>query len=224
MPARIVAIHQPNFFPWMGYFKKIQLADVFVFLDAVEISKGSWFNRVKLKISGEARWVTCPIHLTHSTQLINTSFMAETRWKRKLLRSLEIDYPSSFQSWVARFVNREEKNLAEYNGLNVEEISMAMKLGSRFVRQSDLGLDTDLRGSTRLVDICKQLDATCYLAGDGATAYEDVSLFGAAGIKYRALSYVHPVYPQTGRGEFVYGLSILDTILNIGINKTREIL
>ena len=60
MHAKTVGIHQPNFFPWLGYFNKLAHADEFVFLDSVQFSKaaGTWSNRVRLQIHGEPRWVT----------------------------------------------------------------------------------------------------------------------------------------------------------------------
>ncbi len=62
----VVAIHQPNFLPWLGYFDKVAKSDVFVFLDSVQAPKtgGSWLNRVRLAMNGEARWVTAPIDRT----------------------------------------------------------------------------------------------------------------------------------------------------------------
>ncbi len=62
----ICAIHQPNFFPWLGYFDKISRADVFVFLDVVDYPKSgssmsSWVNRVMLKVGSQKTWVRCPV-------------------------------------------------------------------------------------------------------------------------------------------------------------------
>jgi hypothetical protein len=63
----LVTIHQPNFFPWLGYFDKIRQSDIFIFLDAVDYPRagsggmGSGVNRVRVAIQGEARWVTCPL-------------------------------------------------------------------------------------------------------------------------------------------------------------------
>ena len=68
--VRVCAIHQPNFFPWLGYFEKIKRADVFVFLDHVHYPKsgnsmGSWTNRVKINISAHAKWISCPVVREH---------------------------------------------------------------------------------------------------------------------------------------------------------------
>jgi hypothetical protein len=225
-----VAIHQPNFFPWLGYFKKIQQADVFVFLDAVEYSKGSWTNRVKLKIAGQARWATCPIHREHSKQLICDIPIADrNRWREKLARTLEFNYTTpyyaSLRSWLESLVNLREKSLARYNGLNIEAICSRLGLECRFVWQSELGDSAiESRGSAQLVEICQLLDANCYLAGGGATRYEDKSLYKEAGIEYQTLAFQHPVYPQVGNGPFLPGLSILDALLNVGIEGTRMLL
>jgi hypothetical protein len=72
---RLCAIHQPNFFPWLGYFDKINRADVFVFLDQVAYPKsgssmGSWCNRVKINIAGVASWISCPVVREHGPQSI----------------------------------------------------------------------------------------------------------------------------------------------------------
>ena len=60
---RLVAIHQPNFLPWLGYFDKLARADVFILLDTVQFPKkaGSWMNRARLLVGGEPSWITVPV-------------------------------------------------------------------------------------------------------------------------------------------------------------------
>ena len=64
MTSKVVSIHQPNFFPWLGYFEKIVRSDYFIFLDNVQFPKkgGSWTNRVKLIVSGQPKWLTANIN------------------------------------------------------------------------------------------------------------------------------------------------------------------
>src|SRR4051794_38560492 len=94
----VCAIHQPNFFPWLGYFDKTRRADVFVFLDDVAYPKsgsgaGSWVNRVRIAIRNAPAWITSPIRREHGTQIIRKVRIDDTQpWRKKLLRTLDANY------------------------------------------------------------------------------------------------------------------------------------
>ena len=66
---RVVAIHQPNYLPWLGYFAKISEADEFVFLDDVQYSKNSYTNRVKVLHADKPRWLTVPVSFRYGDTL-----------------------------------------------------------------------------------------------------------------------------------------------------------
>jgi hypothetical protein len=56
-----VAIHQPNHLPWLGFFQKIAVADIFVFLDDVQFSKNSYIDRGQVLHNDQSRWQTQPV-------------------------------------------------------------------------------------------------------------------------------------------------------------------
>ncbi|MCK4625787.1 MAG: WbqC family protein [Phycisphaerae bacterium] len=227
----IAAIHQPNFFPWLGYFNKIARADVFVFLDAVAFSKGSWTNRVQMLVAGKPRWVTCPI-LQEMGQSINQVQIDDRQpCRRKMVKTLEMNYGKAahFQNimtWVEPLVLFPSRSLAEYNMRSIREIASHLGLECRFVLQSQLSvLEADgATGSERLAEICKQLSADTYLAGDGADGYEDLSAYERAGVRMIKSGFRQQAYPQAGSRQFVPGLSILDALFNIGLHETRMLL
>ena len=92
MKDKVVAIHQPNFFPWIGYFEKMARADSFIFMDNVQFPKkgGAWCNRVKLLIGGEARWVTASIdrNFSKTREIREMNFLSDNPWRQKIVKSL----------------------------------------------------------------------------------------------------------------------------------------
>src|SRR5438874_12114315 len=98
MTTILCAIHQPNFFPWLGYFDKLRRADVFVFLDDVAFNKsgsgmGCWTNRVAIQVGGKTAWFGCPVRREEGAQPVRTVRIDDRQpWRRRLLRTLEINY------------------------------------------------------------------------------------------------------------------------------------
>lgn len=92
--GNVVAIHQPNFMPWIGYFYKIYQADKFIFLDDVQIQKkgASFSNRVNILIEGEEKYLTVPIKRGSGIRNINTTRFNDNRWRNKIISNLQANY------------------------------------------------------------------------------------------------------------------------------------
>lgn len=216
----ICAIHQPNFFPWLGYFDKIQKADVFVFLDEVQYPKsgsgsGSWVNRVKIDIQNTARWVGCPLRHKHGSFPIRQAEIDEDQpWRKKLLRTLEMNYKkasaySEAMALLTPLITYSAENLADFNIHAIRRLSAYLGLPSEFVCQSELsasGHATEL-----LIAITKKVGADTYLCGGGATGYQDDELFSASGVKLAYQNFVPQPYGPTN--QFIPGLSIIDYLM-----------
>jgi hypothetical protein len=120
----IVAIHQPNFFPWLGYFDKIRRSDTFIFLDDVQYQKtgGSWSNRVKVLINSDGRWLTAPIDRSFQglRNINEMTFSSEGDWRGRMLKSLAATYKrmpffTETFSFIEPVVQNSQDNVAEYN-------------------------------------------------------------------------------------------------------------
>lgn len=225
----IAAIHQPNFFPWLGYFNKIARCDVFVVLDDAQYQKtgSSWSNRVRLLISGEARWVTAPVvRPAHGAAAIRELVWASQPWREKLLRQLELNYRRApcfeeAMQVLAPLIGSPEPHVSAYNLHAITTLKTLLELPARVVLASDFDLATT--ANERLIQLVERVGCDTYLAGGGAEGYQDDSQFEAAGLKVKSQAFVHPCYPQHGSREFVTGLSIVDALMNCGIARTREL-
>lgn len=232
MSETIVAIHQPNFFPWLGYFDKMNRSDVFIFLDHVQNQKtaGSWSNRVKLLINREGRWVTAPIDRSFSgvRALKDIAFNQKMSWRDKCFRTIEVEYKKSpFYQEVIDVIHpllmNKEENLATYNIHAITKISSVLGVeDKKLLRSSALNYEGD--ANEMLVSLCCDVDANVYMCGGGADSYQDEAVFQKAGIELRYQSFEHPVYEQRKAGEFISGLSIIDALMNVGWDGVQELL
>jgi hypothetical protein len=229
---KTVAIHQPNFFPWLGYFAKIAASDAFVFFDDVQYQKtgGSWSNRVKLLISDEARWATAAIDRNyHGTRTIREMhFLADNPWREKLLKSIEGNYRrhpayADTMELLAPLLLSQESNVAEYNIQAVTTIGQRLGLDTHKLHRSS---DLSHEGSSNelLCSITCLVGGSTYMCGGGADGYQDEAVFNDRGVTLRHQSFVHPIYPQRGRQDFVSGLSIVDAAMNLGWDGVKQLL
>ena len=90
----MIAIHQPNYVPWLGYFYKIYIADKFVFLDDVPYSKNSYFNRSKILQNNKDVWLTVPVKVKLGMK-INEIHSFNNSWKESHLSKIRNAYSES---------------------------------------------------------------------------------------------------------------------------------
>lgn len=229
---RVVTIHQPNFFPWLGYFDKIARSDIFILLDHVQFQKtgGTWSNRVKLLVGGEARWVTAPIVRNyHGVRAINEiEFQPNDPWREKLLKSLVANYAKAphfreTTELIKPLIMNPESNLARYNGAAVMAIAESLGLPKeRFRWSSEMGVDT--QASEMLISLTRAVGGNAYMCGGGAEGYQQDELFAEAGIELVYQNFKHPRYKQIEGRDFVAGLSIIDAFMHCGLAEVSKIL
>lgn len=227
-----VAIHQPNFFPWLGYFDKIRRADVFILLDDVQYQKtgGAWSNRVKVLINGEGRWLTAPIDRSyHGTRAINEILFSDSDdWRGKVLRTIQTAYgraPYFPEVWrvIEPLIGSQVRNLAEFNVHAITVLAAAIGLDtSRFVRSSCI--PTEAVATQRLIELTRSVGGARYLCGGGADGYQEDQAFAEAGLALVYQGFSPVAYPQFGSAEFVPGLSIIDAAMNVGWDGVRRLL
>ncbi len=226
-----VAIHQPNFLPWLGYFDKIARADAFVLLDSVQFPKkgGTWINRVRILVNGKATWLTVPVDRSyHGTRTIREMRVndADGRWRETALKTLRSAYGrapffAAVQAELEPLLADPTDDLGAYNERAIRRLCELLGVDTPLIRASELdgrGAATDL-----LVSLVRAAGGDAYLAGGGAEGYQEDEKFAAAGIALLEQEFAPPTYDQGG-GEHVAGLSVVDALMHIGVEGTRALL
>ncbi|MCX8478627.1 MAG: WbqC family protein [Chitinophagales bacterium] len=227
----IIAIHQPNYIPWLGYFYKIAHSDTFVFLDNVQFpkespaarnyikgktgekvllsvsvkkSKGAFQNYNELELDYSTKW-----HLKHLNQIKDAYFKAP--------------YFKEFYPELEKLYLEPASNLAAFNTkiilwiLNQLNIHTTIKIASHF---DDGSLGTQ---NERNLNICLHFKANKYLSGTGARKYNQEDVFIKKNIELIYSDYTPQEYTQIN-GPFVANLSIIDTLFNVGKEGTRKMI
>ena len=218
-----VAVHQPNYLPWPGYFHKLAGCDVFVYLDAVQYPRGQSFApRNRIKTPNGTVFLTVPVSVPKGRKGKATYLeveLADDRWRKKHLASVEQSYRRAphFEE-IFPLYEREVEAGQTFVDLNIGLIdAFAAYLGieTRRVRLSEL-LDSFGQKTQLIVDVCEALGGTTYLSGTGGGRdYNDEALLREHGIELRYDEFQPPEYPQLW-GDFEPGLSILDLLFNCG--------
>ena len=222
----IVAIHQPQYLPWLPYCDKAASCDVFVYLDSVQFQKNGVQNRNQIKTAAGATWLTVPVHASISRTIRETT-LADEPWRRKHLRALELNYARAPHSYLKdelrEVLEREWDNLADLNIATTEWLFRHLRIQCQRVRASSLAVTG--AGDDLVLNICRDLGTTEYLSGVGARGYQNEGKFRDAGIHLRYQCYRNQPYsqcfPEVG---FIPDLSAIDAVLNLGSGARRIML
>lgn len=219
----IVAIHQPNFLPWLGFFNKLAKSDVFVLFDDVQLPRGkSYCHRVAIKQENEARWLSVPV--LGKSQLITikeAQMVRDQPWRTKHLKTIESAYKrapyfNNYFNEIKKFYLSNTCSLVSFNKSLIHIIKKQLAIPTKVICSSELNLGL-IKGTEHILKIVQALDGDIYLTGqgEGSCRYLDIEQFNKAGIEVTYQNYMHPVYNQIGQG-FIPNLSIIDLLFNEG--------
>jgi hypothetical protein len=228
---RICAIHQPNFFPWLGYFDKIVRCDKFIILDDVQFPKkgGTWMNRVPIRNNDIKDWMTAPIIRKSGLWSVRETYFQNSNWRQKIWSRLKHQYNKSpffhtLDDFLKDLIFHPSNNLTDYNINNLLKTCkhLSLNISEKFILQSDLKVDGD--SNELLINLTKAAGCNTYLCGMGASGYQNDDLFAKKSLQLIFQDFNHPIYNQANSNGFIKGLSILDCLFNIGTDQTSILL
>jgi hypothetical protein len=220
-----VVISQPMLFPWSGFFELIGCADVFVHLDDVQFSKGSFTNRVQIKHSSGIKWMTVPLKGKGQFQKISQLETVGADWKtkhRELVAQSLSKAPHLGEALELFDLVYSRESLIDLLIGSIEKSSLLLNSSSpkTWLRSSDLRV----AGSSweRVLAIVKALGGNRYVTAHGALNYLNHEEFERQGVSVEYVEYSKTEYPQLN-GAFVPYISVIDPLANLG-EKAKQII
>lgn len=223
--GKTVAIHQPYYLPWPGFFDKMVKSDVFILLDDVKYVKNNFYNRNRIRTRNGWSWLTVPVHARSTTDLRETLISGNEKWQYKHLKTICHNYrKAKFFEQYEEFLKNifEELKWQKLIDLNVHIINfIAKELGVKAVIVNSSDYNVKGQSTEKLINLCKHAGALTYYSGISGKKYLDMDMFRKNNIKVQFQEYRSPRYTQVFDG-FIERLSILDLLLNNGGAQAKK--
>ena len=216
-----IAIMQPYFLPYLGYFQLMKSVDKFVIYDDIEYTKKGWINRNRLLFGDKIEYITLPLEKGSDYASIDEREISN-QWQKDKLK-----YERKIMQWYRNRANFQfglelYKNIAYATELNAFKfISGSVLLASRAIgveteitQSSSIGDFSHHKGAAKVKEICKKLGAKKYVNAIGGLSLYDKADFENDNIELKFIKSNLAPYQQ-GQKNFVAGLSILDLIMSI---------
>ena len=215
-----VAIHQPNYLPYLGFFHKLSLVDTFVIMDDTQYDK-KFTNRNKIKVPGNWIWLTVPINKKHkfvANKIVEIN--NEENWQSDHFEKINRSYSNSeffkknYKTFFEKIYSKKWDHLFTLNYELIIQLIDWLDIKIEVIKESELNISGN--STERLVNISKKIGAETYVSGIGGKEYMNEKMFETNNIKIEYQNFKCPIYKQVFNSEFIPNLSIIDLLFNIG--------
>ncbi|WP_406657771.1 WbqC family protein [Methanolobus sp. ZRKC2] len=217
-----IALHQPNYLPYLGFFDKMNKSDIFVLYDDAQFSKSDFHHRNKIRIYHGWRWLTVPVEKSRlpikNIKIRNDFLVKDNYWFEDHFQSIMNNYEKSkyfhkYKESLQQIYSGEYDNLVDLSIALINMISSGMFTKNRIVLSSEFDLKST--GTQKIIDIVSVLDGDVYLSGPGGHSYLDTQLFEKHNIRLEFQNFHHPVYSQC-YDNFLPNMAAIDSLFNLG--------
>lgn len=222
-----IAIIQPVYLPWLGYFEQMALCDEFMFLDDVQYTERDWRNRNRIRNKDGWMWLTVPIQRAKLDQLLlEKKINSQATWRRKHLTTLRTNYKpcpyfEEVYALVEKVFDTEPEFLVDLTIPLIKSIARYLGLSPEFSLASDIPKKTGGKQG-RVIELMQARHADLIYTGPAAQDYTGHDFFAEHGLEIVFQDYHHPKYKQHFKG-FESHMSVIDLLMNHG-SEAREIL
>lgn len=228
---KIASIHQPHYFPWLGYLDKMVKADEFIILDDVQLTDRSPMVRNKfLQLDGQEKYLSLSVSKkgyrekkTREVELTNWSKTRKTHSRFLELNYKKTPFYDEIMPRVAPIFEVDFRLLIEVEMATVGVLREIFAISTPMVKQSELNYDRKAKNNELMLSLCNATGADGYLSGRGAKRYMIDESFQACGVIVRYQEFKPPTYPQYRQRECARGLSALDLAFQCGVEGAREV-
>jgi hypothetical protein len=244
-----LAVMQPYFFPYIGYFQLINAVDKFILYDLLQYTKRSWITRNRLiTLNQGVAYYSIPVEKKSINNIRDVKIFNEIKWKEKVLKGItrnynKAEYFNEVYPFIEHIFKKRFELLKDFNFFSVKAVSEYLGISAEIVNDNGKyekmenmlknetdskdrilsGLQAEDIKTRRVMEICKIEDADVYINPIGGMKLYDKQIFQRNGIKLLFVNTLSYSYKQFN-SEFIPNLSILDVLMNCGKDQTKNLL
>jgi hypothetical protein len=224
-----VAIHQPNYLPYPGFFQKMSRADLFILLDTVQFSMDSFTQRVRIRTRPpqESIWLRIPVPRQYRLSPIEAiPLSGDPKWKRRHKMTIDYNYMGTRffdQQFVETYYGLEVPSLREWNEYGIRYLKDRLGIRTPVVWASELGVNRSLKATDLIISIVDEVGGETYISGSSGRKYLEEGKFGTHGITLEYFDFHTVEYKQKWEGFIPY-MSTIDLLFNQGEDASRDLI
>lgn len=222
-----LAIMQPYFFPYIGYYQLINCVDEFVIYDNIEFTKKGWINRNRILVNGKDEYITIPLKKGSDFLNIRERYLADV-WpveRTKMINRIFTSYKKApfFDSTfpiVEQIIRCESTNLFEYIMYSIKSVMKYLEIKTPLTISSTLDINHNLKAEAKVLEICSNRKSEIYINPYGGLELykKDTFLRNSVGLYFHKADDIK--YKQFD-GAFIPSLSIIDVMM---FNPKEEVI
>ena len=224
-----IAIMQPYFFPYIGYFQLINSVDEFVIYDNIQYTKKGWINRNRILCNKSDKLITLPLKKDSDFKDVFERKLSDT-WiddRNKILNLIKTSYRKApFFNDVFEICQKcllyDDQNLFNFIFNSIKIINEYLEIKTKMILSSSVNIDHSLKSKNKVIAICKEMNATTYINAIGGVDIYDKDEFLENKIFLNFIKSNSLNYKQFDN-EFIPWLSIIDIMMFNSKNKVIEL-
>lgn len=224
-----IAIMQPYFLPYLGYFQLLNIVDKFVLLDDVNFIVKGYINKNSILVNNKPFKFTIPLKQISQNKLINEMELHfSEKEKQKLLKTLELAYKKApFYNDIApvliQIINHNSTNLTQYIYNSIQIIKKYLEIKTEILISSQICKNNSLTGQDRIIEINKQLKSNHYINAIGGKSLYSKNEFNKHDIQLQFIK-TNNIYYKQYKEPFIPNLSIIDILMFNDKNAIMQLL
>jgi hypothetical protein len=228
--SKKIAIMQPYFFPYIGYFQLLNSVDEFIIYDNIQYTKKGWINRNRILVNNKYQLITLPIKKDSDYLNVVERKLSES-WdkdKNKMLNVIKSSYSKSpyFQETIeliSKCLNNPEINLFRFLYDSIVLISNYLDIKTPIIISSTINANHNLKSQDKVLSLCKEQNAEIYINSIGGVELYDKKTFKQNNIDLYFIK-PNPINYKQFNNEFIPWLSIIDTMMFNSKEQIKEYL